>query len=85
MQWENLITTEINADFPQTGVTGMLYTGNASGYNLGKMMTIQTALLDHGSWRFWAMSGMVLQLLITLIIPWFMGKIEEGETEVEEL
>ena len=72
MQWENLISTEINADFPSTGVTGLLYTGNASGYNLGKMMTIQTALLEKGSWRFWAMFGMILQLLITVMFPWLI-------------
>ena len=84
-QWEFLIAVSINAHFPEMGITGMIYTGNASGFNLGRMVSLHTALLQHKSWRFWAALGMGLQVLIILSIPWFIDKIEDGETAIQDL
>ena len=56
----------------------MLYTGLGSGYNLGKMPTLATYLLNFVSWRTEAIIGLGLQFFLILLFPWMLRKVENG-------
>lgn len=68
--WHGLVTSQLAAYFPETGVTGMLFTMNASANNLGKNTFIHTALLKTIPWKTLSMVGLAIQVpLIVLFVP----------------
>lgn len=85
-QWDFLLSTQVCANFPETGATGMLYTMNASGANLGKNLFIHTAILKKLPWKTVSFVGLAMQIpLILVFIPKIMDLIEEGETRLDIL
>lgn len=58
--WNFLLATIMCGDFPEMGVTGMLYTMNGSVSNLGKNLFIHTALLKIFPWKGLSFLGIIL-------------------------
>lgn len=68
--WNFLLATILCGDFPEMGVTGMIYTMNASASNLGKNLFIHTAILKIVPWKVMSFIGLVIQVpLIFGFIP----------------
>ena len=84
-RWNFLLHIELAADFPEMGVTGMLFTLSISGLNFGSLDFLHTWLLDHISWRTSALIGLIMQFFLNLMIPWLMMKINEGKTLFESV
>jgi ABC-type maltose transport system permease subunit len=66
-QWNFLLSTILCGDFPEHGVTGMIYTMSASSSNLGRNKFIHTAILKIVPWRTMAIIGLGLQLILILV------------------
>jgi len=47
----------------------MYFTMHASGANLGKMLFIQTAILDKLSWKEVALVGLIVQVIMIILVP----------------
>lgn len=78
-----LVTTQICTYFPENGVTGMMFTMNASASNLAKLTFVHTALLKVAPWKTMALVGLLMQIPIGLFFnPKMFELIEEGDTDV---
>lgn len=77
--WDFLVLTQLSANFPETGATGMLYTMSASMSNLGKNHAIHVALLKKIHWRTLSMIGLVIQIpMILFFVPKMQALIQSG-------
>lgn len=81
--WDFIVVTDITAFFPPIGLTSMYFTMHASASNLGKMLFLQTAILDVWSWKTCALIGLILQLFLILLYPAALKWIESGETSID--
>ena len=81
--WDFVLANIVGASFPAVGLTSMYYTIHASAMNLGKMVFIQTAILEKVSWRKCAIIGLIVQLVVIIFIDKWLDWTMEGESSID--
>ena len=76
-QWGTLLKSNLCANFPEMGATGMLYTMNASISILGRNAFIHTAILKKIPWRTASIIGLAITIpIVVFFIPQMMDLID---------
>jgi hypothetical protein len=74
--WNFLLNTIVSGDFPDKGVTGMIFTMSASAVNFGQNTFIHTAILKKVPWKTMSIIGLGIQIfLILFYVPFMINKI----------
>lgn len=82
-RWNSLLSTIISGDFPDIGVSGMIYTMSASAVNFGQNTFIHKAILKKVPWKTMSIIGLGIQLCLTIFfVPFMIKLINKGRTDI---